>query len=75
MNILFECNDNSYVVELLEKRLYAKVFEDETMQVEYNPTIPALLNPASFHEYRGKNEMLYNKLNNIVSDDLKEVLK
>lgn len=76
MKILFECNNGAYVVEVHEKRLYAKVEPDNKNQpVHYSSTISPLLNPASFHEYREDDAMLQKKLDKIISDDLKKAME
>lgn len=74
MKILFECDNGAYVLEVLPQRLYAKVEEDKNMAIRYSATISPLLNPASFHEYRGKDTMLQKKLDKAVSDDLRKVI-
>lgn len=74
MRIMFECNNGAYVVEVLPERLYAKVEEDKNMPIRYSSAISPLLNPASFHEYRGEDSMLQKKLDKVVADDLKKVL-
>ena len=74
MKILFECDNGAYVVEVHPQRLYAKVEEDKNMPIRYSSTISPLLNPASFHEYRGDDAMLQKKLDRAVADDFKKVL-
>lgn len=74
MKILFECDDNSYVVEVINSRLYAKVNPDKG-DIFYDGTCSLLLNPASFHEYRGEEVMLQNKISKLISDDLKKAMK
>jgi hypothetical protein len=74
MKILFECDNGAYVVEVHEKRLYAKIEEDKNKPIRYSETISPLLNPASFHEYRGEDAMLQKKLDRAVADDMKKVM-
>lgn len=74
MKILFECDNGAYVVEVHSERLYARVEEDKNMPVRYSSTISPLLNPASFHEYRGEDAMLQKKLDKTVADDLKKAM-
>lgn len=74
MKILFECDNGAYVVEVHPERLYARVEEDKNMPVRYSSTISPLLNPASFHEYRGEDAMLQKKLDKTVADDLKKAM-
>lgn len=71
MNIMFECNDGSYVVEVLPSRLYAKVNLDKDI-IAYDDSYNLLLNPASFHEYRGEDKMLYNKIDKLIREDLEK---
>lgn len=73
MKILFECDDGAYVVEVLPSRLYARVHPDKE-EVRYDGNYSLLLNPASFHEYRGKDKMLQNRINKLISEDLQGVL-
>lgn len=74
MKILFECDNGAYVVEVHPERLYARVEENKNMPVRYSSTISPLLNPASFHEYRGEDAMLQKKLDKTVADDLKKAM-
>lgn len=74
MKVLFECDNGAYVVEVLPQRLYAKVEEDKNMPIRYSSTVSPLLNPASFHEYRGEDTMLQKKLDKAVAEDLKKVI-
>lgn len=74
MKILFECDNGAYVVEVHPERLYARVEEDKNIPVRYSSTISPLLNPASFHEYRGEDAMLQKKLDKTVADDLKKAM-
>ena len=74
MRILFECDNGAYVVELCEKRLYAKVHPDNNTPT-YSSTFSNLLNPASFHEYRDENTMLENRVEKVITTDLKKALK
>lgn len=73
MKILFECDDGCYVVEVMPSRLYARVHPDKE-EIVYNGGYNLLLNPASFHEYRGKDKMLQNRIDKLISEDLKQVL-
>ena len=74
MKILFECDNGAYVVEGHSGRLYAKVEADKAVPIRYSSTISPLLNPASFHEYRGEDAMLQKKLDKAVADDLKKAM-
>lgn len=74
MKILFECDGGAYVLEVLPQRLYAKVEADKNLPIRYSETFSPLLNPASFHEYRGDDSMLQKKLDKTVAEDLKEVM-
>ena len=74
MKILFECNDGTYVVEVISSRLYAKVHPDKE-DIHYDGKYNLLLNPAGFHEYREEEAMLQNKINKLISDDLKKAMK
>lgn len=74
MKVLFECDNGAYVVEVLPQRLYARVEEDKNMPIHYSSTVSPLLNPASFHEYRGEDTMLQKKLDKAVAEDLKKVI-
>lgn len=73
MKILFECDDGAYVVEVLPSRLYSRV-HPEKGELFYDGNYSLLLNPASFHEYRGEEKMLQNKIEKMISDDLKKVM-
>lgn len=73
MKILFECDDGTYVVEVLPSRLYSKV-HPEKGELFYDGGYNLLLNPGSFHEYRGEDKMLQNKIEKMISDDLKKVM-
>lgn len=73
MKILFECNDGAYVVEVLPSRLYARIHPDKG-EVRYDGNYSLLLNPASFHEYRGKDKMLQNRIDKLIAEDLQGVL-
>lgn len=74
MKILFECDNGAYVVEVHPQRLYAKVEADKNMPIRYSSTTSSLLNPASFHEYRGDDTMLQKKLDKVVGEDLKKAM-
>lgn len=75
MKILFECDDGCYVVEVMPSRLYARVHPDkEGEEVRYDGHYSLLLNPASFHEYRGKDKMLQNRIDKLIAEDLQGVL-
>ena len=74
MKILFECDNGAYVVEVHPERLYAKVEEDKHLPVRYSSTVSPLLNPASFHEYRGEDAMLQKRLDKTIADDLKKAM-
>lgn len=74
MKILFECDDGSYVVELCKHRLFAKIPDKKDVLPTYSTVVSKLLNPGSFHEYRGKNnKMLETRLKNRLKDDLEKV--
>lgn len=73
MKILFECKDGSHVVELHEKRLYAKVAPDSKTPV-YSNNFSGLLNPGTFQEYKGEDAMLTKHVEKIIADDLKKVM-
>lgn len=73
MKILFECNDGAYVVEVLPSRLYARVHPDKG-EITYDGSYSLLLNPASFHEYRGQDKMLQNRVDKLITEDLKKVM-
>lgn len=73
MKILFECNDGAYVVEVLPSRLYARVHPDKG-EVSYDGSFSLLLNPASFHEYKGKDAMLQNRIDKLIREDLEKVM-
>lgn len=75
MKILFECNNGAYVVEVHEKRLYAKIEPGSKKPIHYSSTISPLLNPASFHEYRGDDAMLQKKIDKMVADDMKKAME
>lgn len=69
MKILFELDNGAYVVEVLPKRLYAKV-EAHTDIPTYSSTASSLLNRGSFHEYRKKDKKLAFELEDIIRYDL-----
>lgn len=69
MKILFELDNGAYVVEVLPKRLYAKV-EAHTDIPVYSSTTAPLLNRGAFHEYRGNDKPLEHTLEDIIADDL-----
>ena len=75
MKILFECDNGAYVVEVHSGRLYAKVEEDKALPIRYSSTISPLLNPASFHEYRGEDAMLQKKLDKALTKTQKKSLE
>lgn len=74
MKILFECDGGSYVVEVIPNRLYAKVALDKDIPV-YDGNYSLLINPGSFHEYRGEEAMLQNRVEKIITEDLKKAMK
>ena len=74
MQILVECDNGPYAVQLHSSRLYAKMEKDTALQIRYSSTISPLLNPASFHEYRDEDAMLQKKLDKAVADDLKKAM-
>lgn len=73
MKILFECDNGAYVVEVLHKRLYARVHPDKK-DIVYDGSFNLLLNPASFHEYKGQDKMLQGRIDKLISEDLKVVM-
>lgn len=75
MKILFECDGGAYVAEVHPNRLYAKVDLEKDVPIAYSHTFSLLLNPASFHEYRGDDAMLQNKIDKMISTDLKSAMK
>jgi hypothetical protein len=40
--------------------------------IAYDDSYNLLLNPASFHEYRGEDKMLYNKIDKLIREDLEK---
>lgn len=74
MKILFECDNGTYVVQIFEGRLYAKVDPDND-RVDYHNQYNLLLNPGTFHEYRKKDTMLQNRIKKIITGDLEKALK
>lgn len=74
MKIMFECNDGCYVVEVQPKRLYAKVNPDKEEPM-YSSNYSLMLNPGSFHEYKGEDAMVENRVEKIVKEDLKKAVK
>ena len=74
MKILFECDNGDTVVEICEKRLYAKVLAKGNTPT-YSSEFSSMLNPAAFHEYKGENGMLENRIEKIITTDLKKAMK
>lgn len=74
MKILFECDDGAYVAEVIEARLYARVHPEKN-EIVYSGGFNLLLNPASFHEYKGQDKMLQNKVDKMISEDLKKAME
>lgn len=75
MKIKFACDDGSYVVEIFPGRLYAKVHPDKGHPPLYDGNYNLLLNPGSFHEYREKDQMLENRIADIIHDEFITVEK
>lgn len=73
MRILHEMDNGAYVLEVIPKRLYAKI-EKYTDIPTYAGTVSPLLIQGHFHEWRESDPKFEKAMFQLVKTDLKEVV-
>lgn len=71
MKVLFELDNGAFVLEVLPKRLYARVEADSDIPT-YSDTYSTLITRGTFKEYRRKDKELAFELEDVVKYDLEK---